>query len=56
MWSYIVVVAVLAVGLWGFVTVARFATRFLSRRTDRTAESMYEAYRGPPKRPRRRKH
>ena len=54
MWIYVVVVAVLAIGVWGFISAARFATRFLSRHSDRTTDTMYQGYNGPPKKQRRR--
>ena len=40
-WEYLVVGAVFALGLFGFLNVVGFQTRWLSRRTARTAENMY---------------
>ena len=43
-WQYIIVVVVLALGVCGFLTLTSFETRVLSRKTKRTAESMYGNY------------
>lgn len=43
-WEYIVIAAVLALGGYGFMVLVGFQTRTLTRRTDRTAESMYRDY------------
>jgi hypothetical protein len=37
----------------GFLTLTRFETRTLSRRTNRTAESMYASYADPSRKQRR---
>ena len=47
-WIYIVVPILMALGVYGFLTLAGFRTRSLTRRTDRTAEDMYENFAGPP--------
>jgi hypothetical protein len=54
MWwmNYIVVPAVLILGIYGFAVFAGFQKRMLTRRTNRTAESMYGAYAGPARRQR----
>ena len=52
-WEYIVIAAVLLFGIYAFLTLTGFETRVLSRRTNRTAESMYGNYVGPSRRPRR---
>jgi hypothetical protein len=49
---YVVVVAVLALGIYGFAVLAGFQTRLLSRRSKRTAESMYGEFAGPAHRQR----
>jgi hypothetical protein len=49
-WMYIVVVAVLALGVYGFVTLVRFQTRRFTTRTNRRAEDLYERYADPPPR------
>jgi hypothetical protein len=46
----IVLVVVVLVAIWGFVSIVGLNTRWLSRRTDRTAESMYGAYGGSTRR------
>ena len=43
-WEYIIVAAVLLFGIYAFATLTGFETRLLSRRTSRTAESMYDNY------------
>jgi len=43
-WQYLIIAAVILLGIYGFLTFTRFETRFLSRRTDRTVESMYPSY------------
>ena len=55
MWwmNYIVVPAVLLLGVYGFLVLAGFQKRILTRKTDRTAETMYGNYAGSA-RPQRR--
>ncbi len=43
-WEYLLIAAVLLLGIYGFVVMVRFQTKNLTRKTDRTAESMYPAY------------
>jgi hypothetical protein len=43
-WQYIIIAAVILLGIYGFLTLTRFETRFLSRRTDRTAADLYPSY------------
>lgn len=43
-WQYIIIAAVLVLGVYGFLTLTGFETRNLSRRTTRTAEDMYPSY------------
>jgi hypothetical protein len=43
-WQYIIIAAVLLLGIYGFLVFTRFETRNLSRRTTRTAEDMYPGY------------
>jgi hypothetical protein len=43
-WEYIIVAAVLLFGIYAFLVLTGFETRVLSRRTSRTAESMYGSY------------
>lgn len=43
-WEYVIIVAVLILGVYGFLALTRFETRVFSRRTSRTAESMYDSH------------
>jgi hypothetical protein len=43
-WEYVIIAAVLLFGIYAFLTFTGFETRTLSRRTNRTAESMYGSY------------
>ena len=52
-WEYIIIAAVLLFGIYAFLTLTGFETRVLSRRTNRTAESMYDNYADPLRRQRR---
>ena len=52
MWIDIVMPILFALAIWGFLSWTGLNKRFLTRKTDRTAESMYDQYaRGdhPPK-------
>jgi hypothetical protein len=40
-WQYIIIVAVIALGIYGFVVFARSMTQQLTRKSDRRAEDMY---------------
>jgi hypothetical protein len=46
-WQYIVGAAVLAFLVYCFLVIVGFRTRLLTRKTDRTAESMYADYADP---------
>jgi hypothetical protein len=54
-WVYIIVVALLALSIYGFVVLVRTMTRQLTRKTDRRAEDMYDEFgsarRGKGRRP-----
>jgi hypothetical protein len=52
-WEYIIIAAVLAFGIYAFLTLTGFETKILSRRTNRAAESMYSNYADPSRRQRR---
>jgi hypothetical protein len=52
-WQYIIIAAVILLGIYGFLTLTRFETRFLSRRTNRTAADMYPGYADPGRKQRR---
>lgn len=43
-WQYIIIVIVLILGGYCFLVLTGFETRMLSRKTKRTAESMYSNY------------
>jgi hypothetical protein len=43
-WEDIIIVAVLIFGIYCFLVVVGFRTRLLTRKTDRTTESMYSSY------------
>jgi hypothetical protein len=52
MWIDIVMPILFALAIWGFLSWTGVNKRFLTRKTDRTAENMYDEYaRGnhPPK-------
>lgn len=52
-WEYIIIAGVLLFGIYAFLTLTGFETRVLSRRTNRTAETMYSNYAASPRRQRR---
>ena len=43
-WQDIIGVAVIALGIYGFVVLARYTTQQMTRKTDRTAEDMYDEF------------
>jgi hypothetical protein len=43
-WVYVVVPVLFLLGIYAFSVLAGFETRLLSRRTSRSAESMYDDY------------
>jgi hypothetical protein len=53
-WMYIVVVALLAFGIYAFVSLVGFRTRQMSSKTGRRAEDMYGLYVDPPRKRHRR--
>ena len=48
-WMDIVVVVLLVFGIYGFVTLVGFNTRWLTRKTDRRAEDLYDEFADPPR-------
>jgi hypothetical protein len=52
-WIYIVVVALLAFGVYGFVSLVRAQTRALGRKPRRTVEDMYDQFADTPRQQRR---
>jgi hypothetical protein len=47
-WETILFIAVVLLAVWGFASIVGFRTRTLTRRTDRTAENMYDNFADPP--------
>jgi hypothetical protein len=43
-WQDIIIVALFALGIYGFVMLVRAMTRHLTRKTDRRAEDMYDEF------------
>jgi hypothetical protein len=43
-WQYLIIVAVIALGIYGFVVLARFMTQQRASKTDRRAEDMYDEF------------
>jgi hypothetical protein len=44
MWIYVIVVAILIFGAYAFLAITGVQVRWLSRRSTKTAESMYDNY------------
>jgi hypothetical protein len=44
MWIYVIVAAVLIFGIYAFLSITGVQVRWLSRRSNKTAESMYGNY------------
>ena len=47
-WEYLLFIAAVILAIWGFISLVGVRTRFLTRRTDRTAEEMYDQYADSP--------
>lgn len=43
-WQDIIIVAVIALGIYGFVVLARYMTQQMTRKTGRRAEDMYDEF------------
>jgi hypothetical protein len=43
-WQDVIIAVVLVFGIYAFLVLIGFQTRLMTRRTDRTAESMYSNY------------
>ena len=52
-WQYLIIAAVLVLGIYAFLVFTGFETRVLSRQTNRTAEDMYPGYAGSLRKQRR---
>ena len=53
MWLDIGIVALFLVGIYAFIELVGWRTRWMSHRTSRTAENMYDQYADSPRRQRR---
>ena len=53
MWIYLIVVAVLGFGIYAFLSITGVQTRWLSRRSSKTAESMYDNHGAPARKQQR---
>jgi len=53
MWLDIVIVALFATGIYSFAVLTGFEKRFLTRKTDRRAENLYDEYADSPRKQRR---
>ncbi len=51
-WEYLIFAAAVLLAIWGFASLVGLETRFLTRRTDRTAENMYRQFTDPPRKQR----
>ena len=47
MWIYLIIVPVLGFGIYAFLSITGVQTRWLSRRSNKTAESIYDNYADP---------
>lgn len=52
-WEALIFFAVVIVAIWGFLSMVGLRTRSLSRRTDRTAQDMYDQFADSPRKQRR---
>jgi hypothetical protein len=52
-WLDIVIVALLAAGVYCFAVLTGFERRFMTRKTDRRAEDLYDRYTDSPRKQRR---
>jgi hypothetical protein len=52
-WMYIVVLAILLFGIYAFLELTSARTRWMTRRSERTAESIYDNYGDSPRAQRR---
>lgn len=52
-WETLLFFAALIVAIWGFASLVGFRTRSVTRRTDRTAEDMYDQFADSPRQQRK---
>jgi hypothetical protein len=43
-WGYVLFLLAVAVAIWGFLSLVKFRTNELTRKTDRTAQDLYPSY------------
>jgi hypothetical protein len=43
-WGYVIFLLVVAVAIWGFISLVQFRTEQVTRKTDRTAQDLYPNY------------
>lgn len=43
-WQYIIIVALIVGGIYGFVVLVRYMTQQMTRKTDRRPEDMYDEF------------
>jgi hypothetical protein len=44
LWGYVLFVIAVGAAIWGFISLTKFQTDFLSRKTYRTAENYYQDF------------
>ncbi|MGP0025254.1 MAG: hypothetical protein ACLPKE_18135 [Streptosporangiaceae bacterium] len=52
-WEAVLFFAAVILASWGFASMVGFRTRYLTRRTDRSAEDLYGPYADSPRKQRR---
>ncbi len=52
-WEAILFFAAVILAIWGFASMVGFRTRYLTHRTDRTAQDMYGKFADSPRKQRR---
>lgn len=52
-WEALLFFAAVILAIWGFVSIVGFRTRTLTRRTDRTAQDMYDEFADSPRKQQR---
>ena len=49
-WLDVIIVVLFAAAIYGFITLVKSQTRYMSRKTSRTAADMYDEYADSPRR------
>ncbi|HEX5293117.1 MAG TPA: hypothetical protein VFX25_29950 [Streptosporangiaceae bacterium] len=52
-WETLLFLAAVIVAIWGFASLVGFRTRSVTRRTDRTADQLYDQFADSPRRQRK---